>query len=273
MDLFRPVKLIVFRVEDFSAYVNQKFPCVVVEVNPDKRKLVLSRRAILDRENEEKRKQLLKELEAGQLREGTVTKLMDFGAFVDLGGIEGLIHISKISWSRVKHPSEVLSVGEAVKVKVEKIDLESNRISLSHRDTLEHPWKNVSNQFVADMVVKGTVTRIADFGAFVKIAPGIEGLVHISELAYQRVAKVSNVVSEGQEIEVKILSVDPDSQKISLSHKACLAPPAPKKSAPGKEKAPEVEEPPRELAVKAGSEPLKGGRDRKSGGESIGLKW
>ncbi|MDG1873735.1 MAG: S1 RNA-binding domain-containing protein [Mariniblastus sp.] len=262
-----------FRVEDFSAYVNQKFPCVVVEVNPDKRKLVLSRRAILDRENEEKRKQLLKELEAGQLREGTVTKLMDFGAFVDLGGIEGLIHISKISWSRVKHPSEVLSVGEAVKVKVEKIDLESNRISLSHRDTLEHPWKNVSNQFVADMVVKGTVTRIADFGAFVKIAPGIEGLVHISELAYQRVAKVSNVVSEGQEIEVKILSVDPDSQKISLSHKACLAPPAPKKSAPGKEKAPEVEEPPRELAVKAGSEPLKGGRDRKSGGESIGLKW
>lgn len=262
-----------FRVEDFSVYVNQKFPCVVVEVNPDKRKLVLSRRAILDRENEEKRAELLKELEAGQLREGTVTKLMDFGAFVDLGGIEGLIHISKISWSRVNHPSEVLTVGEAVKVKVDKIDLESNRISLSHRDTLEHPWKNVSNQFVADMVVKGTVTKIADFGAFVKIAPGIEGLVHISELAYQRVAKVGNVVSEGQELEVKILSVDPDSQKISLSHKACLAPPAPRKVAPGKEKAPEVEEPPRELAVKAGNEPLKGGRDRKSGGESIGLKW
>jgi len=259
-----------FRVEDFSVYVNQKLSCVVVEVNPDKRKLVLSRRAILDRENEEARKELLKTLEAGQLREGTVTKLMDFGAFVDLGGIEGLIHISKISWSRVKHPSEVLTVGEAVKVKVEKIDLESNRISLSHRDTLEQPWKKVDEQFAVDDVVKGTVTRIADFGAFVKISPGIEGLVHISELAYQRVAKVSSVVSEGQEIEVKIKSIDPKEQKISLSHKACLAPPKPK---PGKEKPPEVEEPARELVVQSRNEPLKGGRDRKTGGEGIGLNW
>ncbi|MFK7765936.1 MAG: S1 RNA-binding domain-containing protein [Mariniblastus sp.] len=261
-----------FRVEDFSVYVNQKFPCVVVEVNPDKRKLVLSRRAILDRENEEKRKELLKELEAGQVREGVVTKLMDFGAFVDLGGVEGLIHISKISWSRVKHPSEVLKVGEGVKVKIEKIDIESNRISLSHRDTIDHPWKKVDEQFAVDDVVKGTVTRIADFGAFVKIAPGIEGLVHISELSYQRIAKVDNVVKEGQEIEVKIKSIDPQSQKISLSHKACLAPPAPKASS-GKPKEPAVEEPPRELAVPASNEPLKGGTDRKSGGEGIGLKW
>ena len=259
-----------FRVEDFSTYVNQKFPCVVVEVNPDKRKLVVSRRAILDRENEEARKELLKTLEAGQIREGTVTKLMDFGAFVDLGGVEGLIHISKISWSRVGHPSEVLKVGEAVKVKVEKVDLDSNRISLSHRDTLEQPWKKVDEQFAVDDIVKGTVTRIADFGAFVKISPGIEGLVHISELAYQRVAKVSNVVSEGQELEVKIKSIDPQEQKISLSHKACLAPPKPK---PGKEKPPEVEEPARELAVQSRNEPLKGGRDRKSGGEGIGLNW
>ena len=259
-----------FRVEDFSVYVNQKFPVVVVEVNPDKRKLVLSRRAILDRENEEARKELLKTLEAGQLREGTVTKLMDFGAFVDLGGVEGLIHISKISWSRVKHPSEVLTVGEAVKVKVEKVDLDSNRISLSHRDTLEQPWKKVDEQFAVDDIVKGTVTRIADFGAFVKIAPGIEGLVHISELSYQRIANVSNAVSEGQELEVKIKSIDPQEQKISLSHKACLAPPKPK---PGKEKAPEVEEPARELAVPSRSEPLKGGRDRKSGGEGVGLNW
>jgi len=260
-----------FRVEDFSTYINQKLTCVVVEVNPEKRKLVLSRRAILDRENEEKRKELLKELEAGQLREGVVTKLMDFGAFVDLGGVEGLIHISKLSWSRVKHPSEVLTVGENVKVKVEKIDIDSNRISLSHRDTLEHPWKNVANQFAVDEIVKGTVTRIADFGAFVKIAPGIEGLVHISELAYQRVAKVENIVSEGQEIEVKIQSMDTDGQKISLSHKACLAPPKPKQS--GKDKAPDVDAPPRDLAVPASGEPLKGGTDRKSGGEGVGLKW
>lgn len=262
-----------FRVDDFSAYVNKKLTCVVVEVNPEKRKLVLSRRAILDRENEEKRKQLLAELEPGQLRDGVVTKLMDFGAFVDLGGVEGLIHISKISWSRVKHPSEVLTVGENVRVKVEKIDADSNRISLSHRDTLEHPWKSVANQFAVNDIVKGTVTKIADFGAFVKIAPGIEGLVHVSELAYQRVAKVENVVKEGQEIEVKIQSIDSEAQKISLSHKACLAPPAPKPAVGGKEKKPEVEEPERELAVRSSGEALKGGTDRKSGGEGIGLNW
>jgi predicted RNA-binding protein with RPS1 domain len=259
-----------FRVEDFSAYIKQKLACVVLEVNPEKRKLVLSRRAILDRENEEKRKELLEELEAGQLRDGVVTKLMDFGAFVDLGGVEGLIHVSKVSWSRVKHPSEVLSVGENVRVKVEKIDEDANRISLSHRDTLEHPWKGIDTQFAVNDIVKGTVTKIADFGAFVKIAPGIEGLVHISELAYQRVAKVGNVVKEGQELEVKIQSIDPQSQKLSLSHKACLAPPAPKQSAGKKEAA---EEPVRDLAVPASGEPLKGGTDRRSGGEGVGLNW
>ena len=260
-----------FRVEDFSEFVNQKFPCVVMEVNPEKRKLVLSRRAVLDRENEEKRKQLLEELEAGQLRDGTVTKLMDFGAFVDLGGVEGLIHISKLSWSRLKHPSEAVQVGEKVRVKVEKISEDSNRISLSLRDTMEHPWEKVPEQFSAEDVVKGTVTRIADFGAFVKIAAGVEGLVHISELAYHRVVKVSNVLNEGQEIEVKILSIDPASQKISLSHKACLAPPAPKETAEKKKE--EVDEPARELAVPDRNEPLKGGTDRKTGGEDIGLNW
>lgn len=260
-----------YRVDDFSEYVNQKFPCVVVEVNPDKRKLVLSRRAILERENEEARKALLKELEVGQVRDGTVTKLMDFGAFVDLGGVEGLAHISKLSWSRVKHPSEVVKVGDKVSVKVDKIDLDANRISLSVRDTQEDPWNTVRDQFSANDIVKGTVTRIADFGAFVKIAPGVEGLVHISELAYQRVARVSTVVNEGQEIEVKILSIDTDGQKISLSHKSCLAPPAPKEATSKQEDA--VEEPARELAVPNRTEPLKGGRDRKSGGEDIGLNW
>ena len=261
-----------FRVEDLTQFINQKFSCVVMEVNPDKRKLVLSRRGVLERENEENRAKLLEELEEGQLREGTVTKLMDFGAFVDLGGIEGLIHISKLSWSRLKHPSEAVTAGEAVKVKVEKVDLEANRISLSLRDTLEHPWKNVTDDFAANDIVKGTVTRIADFGAFVKIGSGIEGLVHISELAYHRVVKVSSVVSEGQEIEVKIISVDKEGQKISLSHKACLAPPAPKVSS-GKPSAPEADEPARELAVPARDEPLKGGTDRKSGAEGTGLNW
>jgi small subunit ribosomal protein S1 len=260
------------RVEDFAQYINQKFPCVVVEVNPEKRKLVLSRRAVLDRENEEKRKQLLTELEPGQLREGLVTRLMDFGAFVDLGGVEGLIHVSKLAWTRVKHPKEIVKVGDRVRVKIEKIDDGANRISLSLRDTVEHPWASVSQSFKVDDVVNGIVTRTTDFGAFVKLAEGVEGLVHISELSYARVPRVTSVAKEGDSLDVKILSIDTETKKISLSHKACLAPPAPKESAvPAAE--PEVIEPPRELAVKASQAPLKGGRDRKSGGEQIGLNW
>lgn len=260
-----------FRVSDLEAYVNRKLDCVVVELNPEKRRLVLSHRAVLEREYEEQRKKLLAELEAGQVREGIVTKLMDFGAFVDLGGAEGLIHISKLSWSRLKHPSEVVQVGDRVKVKVESVDLESNRISLSHRDTLEDPWENVSQQFHVDQIVRGTVTRIADFGAFVKLAPGVEGLVHISEIAYKRVVKVSNFLAEGQEIDVKILSIDQDGQKISLSHKQTLSPPITGK--PQATESEDADEPARDLAVPEANQPLKGGTDRKSGGESIGLKW
>ena len=260
-----------FRVEDFSPYIGKKLTCVAVEVKPEKRRLVLSHRAILDRENEEKRVELLKELEAGQIREGVVTKLMDFGAFCDLGGIEGLIHISKLSWSRIKHPSEAVKEGEGVRVKVESIDTETNRISLSLRDTTDHPWKSVSDDYSVDDIVTGKVTRIADFGAFVQLMPGVEGLVHISELSYKRVAKVSNVISEGQDLEVKILSVDKEAQKISLSHKACLTPPP--KKVDGKPAVEEADVPARELAVPTRAEPLKGGNDRKSGGESIGLKW
>jgi small subunit ribosomal protein S1 len=260
------------RIDDFSQFLNQKFPCVVMEVNPEKRKLVLSRRAVLERENEEKKQQLLEELEPGQLREGLVTRLMDFGAFVDLGGVEGLIHVSKVAWIRVKHPKEILSVGDKVKVKVEKIDQAGNRISLSLRDTMEHPWKSVTDNFKVDDIVTGKVSKVADFGAFVMLAPGIEGLVHISELSYQRIPRVSAVVKEGDSLEVKILAIDQEKQKISLSHKACLQPPAPKEKS-ASEPAEEPETPPRELAVRGTSEPLKGGRDRKSGGEGIGLNW
>jgi len=258
------------RIDDFNQFINQKFPCVVVEVNPEKRKLVLSRRAVLERENEEKKQELLQQLEAGQLREGLVTRLMDFGAFVDLGGVEGMIHVSKIAWIRVKHPKEILSVGDKVKVKVEKMDTAGNRISLSLRDTMEHPWKSVAENFKVDDVVNGKVTKVADFGAFVALAPGVEGLVHISELSYQRIPRVSSVVKEGDSLEVKILSIDEEKQKISLSHKACLQPPAPKETV---EQAPEPETPARELAVRGSDLPLKGGRDRKSGGEGIGLNW
>lgn len=260
-----------FRVEDFTSYIGKKLTCVTMEVKPEKRRLVLSHRAILDRENEEKRVELMKTLEAGQVREGVVTKLMDFGAFCDLGGVEGLIHISKLSWSRIKHPSEAVKEGEGVRVKVESIDTESNRISLSLRDTMDHPWEKVGDDYSVDEIVKGKVTRIADFGAFVQLMPGVEGLVHISELSYKRIAKVSSVISEGQDLEVKILSIDKESQKISLSHKACLTPPP--KKVDGKTVVEEPDAPARDLAVPERAEPLKGGNDRKSGGESIGLKW
>ena len=260
-----------YRVEDLTQFVDKKLQCVIVECNPDKRKLVMSHRAVLEREMEEKRKTLMEELEVGQIREGVVTKILDFGAFVDIGGAEGLIHISKISWTRVRHPSEVMSEGEKVKVKVDKIG-EDGKIGLSHRDTLEHPWHSADSQLNEEDIITGTVTKLMEFGAFVEIAPGIEGLIHISELAHHRVSKVSTVINEGDKVEVKVLSVDKDKQKVSLSRKACMDAPSPKGG--GKKEAVEdTDLPPRELAVKSSGEPLQGGTNRTSGGESVGLKW
>ena len=259
----------VVRVENFGEYVNQKLQCVVQEVNPAKKKFVLSRRAILERANEEKRKELLATINAGDRFDGTVTKIMDFGAFVDIGGAEGLVHVSKLSWDRVTHPKEVVTEGERVKVKVEKINNDTGKISLSIRDTLEHPWDNIQSKYAPNETVKGTVSKLAEFGAFVKLEPGIEGLVHISEIAHHRVMRVSNHLNVGDEVEVKILSMDTDKQKLGLSIKATMA--APVKAE--KKTDEDVDEPIRESAVPKSNEPLKGGTDRKSGGEEIGLNW
>lgn len=257
-----------FRVENFGDYVNKKLQCVVTEVNPKKKRLVLSHRALLDREFEEKRKEIMASIEPGQLHDGTVTKIMDFGAFVDIGGVEGLVHVSKLSWDRVTHPKDVLKEGEAIKVKVEKINSETGKISLSHRDTMDHPWEGIESKYPVNSTVSGKVSRIADFGAFVRLEPGIEGLIHISELAHHRVVKVKNVVKEGDSVEVKVLSLDRDAQKLGLSLKATQKAPE-KKSA---EKPEEIDEPLRELAIKKqDNSPLKGGTGRKSGGEDIGL--
>ncbi len=259
-----------FRVENFGEYVNQKLQCVVMEVSAERKKLVLSRRAILDRENEEKRKELMAAIEVGQLHEATITKIMDFGAFADLGGVEGLIHVSKLSWDRVTHPKDVVEVGQAVKVKIEKIDKETGKLSLSYRDTLDHPWDNITSKYQANQVVTGTVTKLAQFGAFVKLESGIEGLVHISEIAHHRVMAAKNHVSVGEEVQVKILSIDPDSQKMSLSIKATQQAPKPKAT----DKKGEIQElPERESVVKKFDGELKGGTNRKSGGESVGLNW
>jgi small subunit ribosomal protein S1 len=262
----------VFRVEHYADYYEKKLPCVVTEANPRRRNLVLSHRALLEREREQQRQKLLDELDSGQIREGVVSSIRDFGAFVDLGGVEGLIHISQLSWDRINHPSEVLEAGQRVRVKVEKVNRETGKISLSYRDLLAHPWTDVEQRFPLNATVKGIVTRIAKFGAFVKIAPGIEGLIHISELAHHRVVQVSNVVKEGEEVEVKVVSVDEENQRIGLSLKAAhpLAEVAAGEEAEAEEV---VDEPPQQRSVKPHQGPLRGGTDRTTGGEDIGLRW
>lgn len=261
-----------YRVEDTSEFVDQKFLCVVTEANVNRGNLVLSRRAVLEREREEKRKEQLEKIAVGDKLEGTVRSIKDFGAFVDLGGLDGLIHISKLSWDRVKHPSEVLEVGQKVQVVIEKVDKDSGKISLSYRDLLDNPWDLAEQEFTVGSIHTGTVTRIAAFGCFVRLAAGVEGLVHISELAHHRVSKVDTVVSEGQEIEVKVLNFDRDTQKIALSIKAAQQPPSDEKSKPADDQP--ADEPPREVAVKATHEgPLKGGNNRETGGERFGLRW
>ena len=239
----------------------------MTEANAERRNLVLSHRSIMEREAAEQREQKLGSLEIGSVHEGVIRSVKDFGAFVDIGGIDGLIHISQMSWERVKHPSELVKEGDKVKVRLEKINPETGKLGLSLRAMQAHPWEGINERFRVGEVVSGTVSRIADFGAFVRLAPGIEGLVHISELAHRRVNVVSSEVSEGQQVSVKILSVDVQEQRIALSIKQTTA-------APVKEsKQSEEELPPRELAVKRSDAPLKGGRDRSSGGEQFGLKW
>ncbi len=258
------------RVEDTSEFVGQKMVCAVTECNPRRRRLVLSRRAVLEREREERRKEQLEKLEPGDVLEGTVRTIKEFGAFVDLGGCEGLIHISKLSWDRIQHPSEVLEEGQKVKVTIETIDKQTGKIGLSYRDLIANPWDTVEADYPVGEVVSGTVTRVANFGAFVRLGAGIEGLIHISELAHHRVSKVTNVVNEGDEVNVKVQSIDRDAQRISLSLKAALAPPPEAK----KDDQAEADEPPREPAVKPQhSGPLRGGTSGESGGERFGLRW
>lgn len=267
---FIPISQIAMhRIENLEPYLNTKMTCVVTECNPGRKNLVLSHRVHLEKQIEELKEQKLKTLEVGSVVEGTVTRLMDFGVFVDIGGIEGLVHISKLSWERIKHPKDVFSEGDKVKVKIEKVT-DEGKISLSYRDTIQHPWDGIEDRFPKGSIVRGTVTRLADFGAFVKIAAGIEGLVHISELAHHRVVQARNVVKEGEEIDVKVLDIDRDKQKLSLSLKATLQ--APEKKEKEVVAAPEIEST-RPLAVKKHDGPLKGGTSRPSGGDKFGLKW
>ncbi len=218
-----------YRVEDLEQFVGQAFHCVVTEANPEKRNLVLSHRAVMEREKAEAKEKMMASLEVGQIREGTVRSLQDFGAFVDLGGVDGLVHISQISWDRIKHPSEVLEVGQQREGQDPEDRSRNRQDRPGLRDLSENPWANAARDFPVRTRVTGNVTRLMDFGAFVRLGPGVEGLIHISELSHKRVFRVADVVTEGQEVEVQVLSVDPEAQRISLSLKALEAKATPAK--------------------------------------------
>ena len=199
--------------------MGQQLECKVIELNRSRNNVVLSRRAVLEEERKEVREQILGRLEPGQVVEGKISNIVDFGAFVDLEGIDGLIHISELSWSHVNHPSEVVSIGDTVRVKVLDIDKDRQRISLGLKQTQEDPWQRVLNEYKEGDVVDGKVTKIVAFGAFVQILPGVEGLVHISELAQHHVESPAEVVRPGDELKVKILEVDEARRRLSLSVK------------------------------------------------------
>ncbi|WP_461213092.1 30S ribosomal protein S1 [Lacticaseibacillus sp. GG6-2] len=207
-------------VEDLSQYKNQELEFKIIEIEPSDNRLILSHRAIVEASKAEARKEIFSKLQAGDTVEGTVARLTNFGAFVDLGGVDGLVHVSEIAFDHVDKPSDVLKVGQDVKVKVLAVDEDRDRISLSIKATLPQPWDDIEEKAPAGAVLDGTVRRLTSFGAFVEVFPGVEGLVHISQISHEHIATPQDVLKEGQEIKVKVLSVDPDAHRLALSIKA-----------------------------------------------------
>jgi small subunit ribosomal protein S1 len=217
---FLPASLVdIRRVHNLDEFLGQTLECKVIELNRSRNNVVLSRRAVLEEERKEVREQILGRLEPGQVVEGKISNIVDFGAFVDLDGIDGLIHISELSWSHVNHPSEVVSIGDTVRIKVLDIDRDRQRISLGLKQTQEDPWQRVISTHRSGDVLEGTVTKVVAFGAFVEILPGVEGLVHISELADHHVESPNEVVEPDSTLNVKILEIDEERRRLSLSIK------------------------------------------------------
>jgi small subunit ribosomal protein S1 len=217
---FLPASLVdIRRVQNLDEFLSQKIECKVIELNRSRNNVVLSRRAVLEEERKEVRQQILDRLQPGQVVEGAISNIVDFGAFVDLDGIDGLIHISELSWSHVNHPSEILSIGDVVPVKVLDIDRERQRISLGLKQTQEDPWQRIVDTYSIGDELEGKVTKVVSFGAFVEIMDGVEGLVHISELAQHHVENPREVVNQADVIRVKILEIDSDRRRLSLSAK------------------------------------------------------
>ncbi|EEI18505.1 30S ribosomal protein S1 [Lentilactobacillus hilgardii] len=207
-------------VEDLNQFKNQELELKIIEIDPVANRLILSHKAILQAQKAEEREKLMDTLHEGDIVEGKVARLTNFGAFVDLGGMDGLVHVSQIAYERVEKPSDVLKVGQEVKVKVLSVDFDRNRISLSIKQTLPEPWDGIEEKAPAGSVLEGTVKRLVDFGAFVEVFPGVEGLVHISQIAHEHIATPGDVLKVGEKIKVKVLDVDPDRKRLALSIKA-----------------------------------------------------
>jgi small subunit ribosomal protein S1 len=214
------------RVRDLQPYVGETLECKIIELDKNRNNVVLSRRKFLEETQSEFRNDFLTSLQKGEIRAGVVSSIVNFGAFVDLGGVDGLVHVSELSWKHIDHPSEVVEVGDEVEVEVLDVDLERERVSLSLKATQEDPWQKFAREHAVGELVDGEVTKLVPFGAFVKVADGIEGLVHISELAERHVEVPEAVVNVGDKIEVKVIDIDTVRRRISLSLKQAQAPTA-----------------------------------------------
>ncbi|HCT0561883.1 TPA: 30S ribosomal protein S1 [Staphylococcus pseudintermedius] len=207
-------------IEDFSDYEGRVLELKVEELEPEKNRVILSRKAVEAEENEKKKGELLQSIKAGDVIEGKVARLTNFGAFIDLGGVDGLVHVSELSHEHVKSPEEVVSIGDTVKVKVRSVEQDSERVSLSIKDTLPSPFETIQEKYSEGDIVEGKVMRLASFGAFVEIGSGLQGLVHISEISHKHIGTPGEVLEPGQTVQVKILGINPEEERISLSIKA-----------------------------------------------------
>ncbi|MGM0887690.1 MAG: 30S ribosomal protein S1 [Bacillota bacterium] len=217
---FVPASLVEdYFVEDFSDYKNKTLTFKIVELEKDKNRLILSHRAVVQDQKEKQKANVLDKIESGQVLEGVVQRITDFGAFVDIGGVDGLVHISQLSHQHIEKASDVVSEGDKVQVKVLSIDRDNERISLSIKDTLPGPWAGIAEKAAKGSILEGIVKRLVSFGAFVEIFPGVEGLVHISQISHKHIATPQEVLKEGQSVEVKVLEVNETDQRLSLSIK------------------------------------------------------
>ena len=220
---FLPASLVEMRrVRDLMPYVGEQLECKIIELDKNRNNVVLSRRKFLEETQSEFRNEFLTSLQKGEVRAGVVSSIVNFGAFVDLGGVDGLVHVSELSWKHIDHPSEVVEVGDEVEVEVLDVDLDRERVSLSLKATQEDPWQKFAREHAVGEVVDGEVTKLVPFGSFVKVADGIEGLVHISELAERHVEVPEAVVNVGDKIEVKVIDIDTVRRRISLSLKQAI---------------------------------------------------